>query len=580
MVLPEGRPAPEPQRSRAPRLAGIGLAIVALFAGILALAQATSPQQDVAIDPTQSTITIPDPLSSPTTTLPETSFSISDIATGERFFWIKSPPSGRFWPIELLSHGGQVYLFGSEQMSPSGVGGLGLSAWVSADGVGWEPLGEVADADYEVTSVVSTGPGLVALGSRIVDGEPVIWTSANGIGWTRTDLPTGEQLAGTRYRLEDAVLFEGHLRVVGARVLDLAMDVLLALPTRLVGTDLGSVQVGFEIGGVNESATAHIYGPIGLHAFSTDLAELGLDPAFETLLVNLNPPPRQYLWSLSQGSGWTSSELTVSPVAKLWVSPEGLLIAYGSAGAGLSISTTEDGINWLTHAHSSHERRLEIEADTPWRGSLIGGGIGGDLYETTNGIVWERMGTGELLPEEIRWDLGPIGAGTAGLVTIAGVLEAGASEQIDPVTVGLGGADLTLDLAPGRLRVEKPGYEPLEVPLWAPGAETPYTIDFHESTVTFIDPESGVELITVGFSTLEEAMAQALSAGVITERALLFTSDGRSWGAQDLTNVVVAENEIDDVALLHDRVLLLTRERGREGSVPPRVTIFVGQIDP
>ena len=75
-------------------------------------------------------------------------------------------------------------------------------------------------------------------------------------------------------------------------------------------------------------------------------------------------------------------------------------------------------------------------------------------------------------------------------------------------------------------------------------------------------------------------MGTALAAGATTERALLFTPDGESWSVQDLTNLVSEDSEIAELAILNDRLLMLTRDRVADGTAPPRVTIFVGQIDP
>lgn len=206
--------------------------------------------------------------------------------------------------------------------------------------------------------------------------------------------------------------------------------------------------------------------------------------------------------------------------------------------------------------------------------------MGEDLFASPDGVSWERIGTGEVLPDEIGWDLGPVGSGPAGLATVAGYVESGGASPFEPVTFQHGDAELTLDMATGRLWVDSSGYEPLEVPLWVTGAEALYTIDFIQSSVTFTDPGSGAELVTVGFSTLEGAMSTAMAEEAITERALLFTADGETWSVQELSNVVSDAHEIDHVAVLHDRVLILTRDRVVEGDLPPRTTIFVGQIDP
>lgn len=216
-----------------------------------------------------------------------------------------------------------------------------------------------------------------------------------------------------------------------------------------------------------------------------------------------------------------------------------------------------------------------------WGESLIGGGLGEDLFATSDGLSWERLGTGDLLPDSINWRMGPVGAGEAGLATVARALRTNSPPVFTPVVIEAGEATLTLDMEDARLLVDHPGYDRLEVLLWTKGNDGLYEIDFHTETVTFTDPDSGDVLATVGFSTLEKAENSAFVIERSPERALLFTSDAETWSIQSLSRVVPEAREVGDIVVLEDRVLLLTYGTGDLGTATPhRVSIVVGQIDP
>lgn len=77
------------------------------------------------------------------------------------------------------------------------------AVWTSSDGITWSRVphdeGVFGGESYQAMSAVSVGgPGLVAVGedrSRDVDdGDPAVWTSVDGIGWSR--VPHDEEVFG------------------------------------------------------------------------------------------------------------------------------------------------------------------------------------------------------------------------------------------------------------------------------------------------------------------------------------------------------------------------------------------------
>jgi len=121
--------------------------------------------------------------------------------------WVS--PDGYTW--ERVPHDEAVFGGpGDQQMNSVTVGGPGLVAvgwdqstgdqdaavWVSPDGYAWT---QVEDPDLtgfamdEMTSVISGGPGLVAVGSALSGSVAAVWTSPDGLDWTRV---YGEEFPG------------------------------------------------------------------------------------------------------------------------------------------------------------------------------------------------------------------------------------------------------------------------------------------------------------------------------------------------------------------------------------------------
>lgn len=577
MVLPEGRPSPKSDRPAAPKLAAVGVALVALIGAMLALGQATAPPEELADASTSTTEIAPIIPPTTTTTIDLENFSATDIATGQRFFWVNAPPSGRLWPIDLLEHDGVIYLFGSERIDVDG-GGRGASMWISADGVQWRSVGEVIPSTHTVSRVVSTGEGLVALG-RDRDGAPMVWRSTDGESFQALARPTQAVPAGTVVQLNDALEFEGRLIVVGIQIPDRTRDVLAALPESLVGSDPTSVTLGFEVRDDVDDGVVDVFGPLGLHAFSMRMGELDLDPSLEAVLVGPDPPIRQFIWSTADGLDWQGTEVGSSIVEDLWLTPAGTLVAYGPGGRDSTVLTSADGETWERRGRSSRAWIFEIGALGVWREMMIGGGLGEDLFITDDGLTWERLGTGDLLPDSINWRLGPVAAGDVGLVSVARALRANRAPVFTAAEIDAGEATVTLDLDAGRLLVDHPGYQPLEMLLWTEYTDPPYQLDFNQRTVTFTDPQTGDVLATLGFATLESAENSAFTIETSNELALLYTRDGEEWSIQALTGVVSDGHEIDDILIVDDRVLILTRQTSLLGSsAPPQIAIVLGQI--
>lgn len=154
MVLPDGTKSDQnrPGRSRALLFAVAALAIVAGFVALGSL----SPSEQVAVDTTTTTTTIPE-VEAP---IDLENFSVSQIATGPPLEWERMTGSTRGYPITVTEHEGTFHLFASARAptAPPGLnwlgssdqGPAGLVTWRSENGENWERMGEtVIDTEYQ-----------------------------------------------------------------------------------------------------------------------------------------------------------------------------------------------------------------------------------------------------------------------------------------------------------------------------------------------------------------------------------------------------------------------------------------------
>ena len=118
----------------------------------------------------------------------------------------------------------------------------------------------------------------------------------------------------------------------------------------------------------------------------------------------------------------------------------------------------------------------------------------------------------------------------------------------------------------------------VSVPLWATETFDLVTVDFMSHMATFREPDTGAAIATVGFGLLDHIEALASSQQPEPKHALLFTANGLDWSLQDLDEVIGPTHEPSGVALLGDRVVLLTVPKNSPGPAAPRLKVHVGTI--
>jgi len=85
----------------------------------------------------------------------------------------------------LVAVRGKRMLQGSEQPSTNEPPNPDLHSlvWASPDGLTWTPASGDPFSHGQVNSITAVSDGYLAVGEA--DGDPVLWSSANGLSWTR-----------------------------------------------------------------------------------------------------------------------------------------------------------------------------------------------------------------------------------------------------------------------------------------------------------------------------------------------------------------------------------------------------------
>ena len=116
---------------------------------------------------------------------------------------------GDQWMSSVVAGGPGLVAVGVDGTS----GDLDAAVWTSTDGLTWArvPDDEAVFGgvgDQSMSSVVAGGPGLVAVGSDGANGNAAVWTSADGLAWTR--VPDDEAVfGGVGYRAMWSVVAGG-----------------------------------------------------------------------------------------------------------------------------------------------------------------------------------------------------------------------------------------------------------------------------------------------------------------------------------------------------------------------------------
>ncbi len=538
MVLPDGTQSDRsrPGKGRALLFAVAALAIVAGFVALGSL----SPSDPVAIE-TTTTTTTSTTLSDLDPPIDIENFSVSQIATGPPLEWERVAGSTTGYPLAITEHPGIFYLFTSEETPWAHEPG-GLVTWRSSNGDDWRPVGEtVIDREFQVTHVITSADGFIAIGTRPGDNHLIVWRSDDGIGWTATEIPTdadspyitprataaavlGNRVAiATGYELDQESLVKDHLAAGGIEI-DLPM---MSWNTRYAGED------GVEL---------IVSGPLGIPVLTTSLDELGLtEQEHQWVMSGLDRGGQSEIWVVDETGSRESGTIPLNWVTSMVSQPDGTLFASGFGGAGLDdVFVSTDGLQW-EQAHVNIGRAIS------WGDRLIGvtSGPGLEVLMSSDGQTWEESGVMDRFPSQWGWYPVAMGAGPDGLaMTLEGQDSTSPPPRVTTdTTLTSDGATLSVDHQRSAYVLEIEG----ETHVWnmyQPGsAQVPeeLEVDLSNEAVLFQDPETGETLAQFSFDELQrlETGSQPIRFNdVIGHHALAFTQDGSDWEIRDLEPVV------------------------------------------
>lgn len=554
MVLPEGASSPESGRRAGWKLGG-AVALVAIAVGAaIALLAATTPSPEAASS--EIAVTSPtEPLQAPTTsttTVDVANFTVAAIATGERLSWFRAPTFVSGWPIAVVSHDGQLWLFTATITRGAYRDGAGLTAWVSSDGIDWQPAGLVASEEFSITGVEGVGDRFVAMGNRVLDGTPHVWISRDGSEWTVFPLPIDllEEASGYRSWLTGLAGVGNGLYLTGFVETDWEREIVDRLPPEVAEYVIYEYGLGYGDLGDGEKRI-EVYGPLGLLGYTATLSELGIDPETAARVFDGSPIDTSFLWRSDDGNNWSQLRLEDMWVQELAALPDGTLFLNGGDYRGDGIWTSRTGSEWERLPSRTHVRVVGS-----WNGNLLGISNERDLVLSSNGDDWESLGTGELLPGRLYWQLDPIAAGEACLAVLATTWPENFSRQPVTVTIRDDGSALTFDPVLGTVTVSNGELE-ATLPLWTGDATGLADVDFAAEAVSFLHPESGESIGRFTFDALHRAEMTAFGPDP-GERALLLTGSGEEWSIIDLAEEIGPETRVLMMECFGDQLVMVT----------------------
>lgn len=530
MITPDGA-GPEQGKPSTGRAVLLGIATLIVLAGLVILGNLAAPDPAAVEESTTSTADDLEP--------PVDNFSVSQIARGAPFHWQSNLTVDRGYPLELLDHRGDIYLFVIDAPDFNGFRATGLRAWKSADGVVWEELGQVIPEGHVISGVSSTGQGLVALEPGSAGAGFTVWRSSGGVDWDPEDVAVDASSSLVVMRPVSSGGTEGLLVVSGNKDLHVADLIEERLGERYGDTvQMGpygwSTDINFE-----GELSFTLYGPVGLPLAFVTADELGLTEEERELITDIyEGTDRQSIW-IETDTGWTVREIPDATVIQ-WIgsTPDGRVMAIGYGSRGLNAWATRDASSWESLPsfpgpyHIDHWGDRIVGPSTERRASLLASdGDGG----------WDEIGPAGHLPDDLDWSVGAVAAGPGGVAAIIN----GWGDAFGPVvpdqppTLTDDGAVLTLDFRAGVYSIETPDSDSTHT--WSMGGNPPRGMepDLEAGTISFHDPDTGELLGTFDFADINTAADDYWSDQGSREnvQAFAFTDEPIDWTIQDLTSL-------------------------------------------
>ncbi|MEM8705059.1 MAG: zinc ribbon domain-containing protein [Actinomycetota bacterium] len=473
------------------------------------------------------------------------------------------------FPFALAEVGGSVFVFVAEVPPLWPDDPRGARAFEYTRTGRWFDHGVVIGGAADVTAVVNGDDGLLATGLN-GDGEPTVWRSSDGISWTSEVLPANTAALGAT-RPTHLVERDGVV-VVASTTIDPWTQIRLAVTARLGDGVVGPSGVNWSPG-VDE---VEIRGPLGLRVATLGLDELGLDA--DRLAEAWSGPPPTPIWVYEDGR-WTTNVIR-GDVATLTATERGEIHLVTTAD---EISVHRGGNAWEARPNDTGAFRLQAWGDR-FVGETAGGRIA--VFDDELQPVVDTVPPSGGTPADSTID--EVAVGPLGLVT--SVVEWGAPSSIDESdeptpTVLLLRDGYRLEADPLHLlRLSRDGDEVVRVDAWADDGGYRIDLSGTEPIVVFVDPVTGVDLVTF---TLDELRALEVETTSQTDldaptTSVFFSRDGDEWQGGEIR---LLERDLPALVRVHvgsERLwaFVVTPTSGRFVNVYPDLEFALMQVEP
>lgn len=528
----------------------VGIAALVVFAGLMILGGLTSPDPAAVEETTTTTVEEVDPPIDPE------NFTVDQIATGDPLEWELVMAIDDRYPLELIEHGGDIYLF-TDSEHPGGPDSSGLMAWRSSDGTNWEVLGEMISSEHRITTVHSTMQGLVVTAIRREDGAFVLWRSKDATEWTATEVPTGTEgpydidIASAVAADETTLLIASNARYDRERLLEDRL--------RATGIEIDLSELYWSLRWLGaEGQHLFVTLPLGIPVLQIPIDALGLrDEERQEVTGEIFDPIGTDVRVLSENKGWESGFIGDTwTIDSIVPTPDGRFLAYGQGVSGQVSKITADGIEWTPTGSV-----ISPSQAGRWRQRYVGVINAPELMVSEDGQSWQSAGLDERFPDELSWAPTTLGAGEGGVaVFVRGdqlrsrmrlerVVELTADDGARFLLVQRGG-DFVLSSDSGRGRwVLNAGGDSIEV-------------DMVERRVSLSDPDSGEEEASFTFAELQRASREHSSHLIDTAgswNVMAFTEDGQEWVIQDMAPEIGDHATIWLLEVTEERIVAVVR---------------------
>lgn len=482
------------------------------------------------------------------------------------------------WIQEVIHRDGVVYAVGGVFSENSADNRTEL--WSSPDGVDWSRLSTITEGPTHVSALASGPGGFVAVGTRWEEPDPdersffgpapsseaLVWTSPDGRIWTEQALPTPFENSILPVSIYSgwAAMGDTGAVVLGSVEPNIEQLVFASLPEDVLAVLEESGGYGFSMGGSPFQFT--VDGPGGTTLWRGGPEDLGWDAettaAVESMFSGTGGESRTILWHSADLVNWTrleshpfESNTYIHELASL---SDGNMLAVGGGEAGPSAWTSADGLTWDQIDSGLDINSVDIWGDRTLALAFLGNDMA--IVELTDD-GWVATSPEDPFGGPETWHIQSLSAGDGGVAAVAmGYNEAEMMGPAPATVTGDNGRTVTMDEMEGFITVRDGDEVLLELAMWETSVENP-VVDVEAGTLTYLDPDTGDPLVTIGITDLEDAQQAAYAqadGGPMKERtAVLSSPDGETWSITYLDDQFDQPGFVQQVILVGGRVVLL-----------------------